>query len=154
MKKLFSAYFRIKPFLYAFAILCVVPIAANQFINYRSKLVNTDPWIVGDVVSGDRFIVQRNDQTLEVKLCGISASEESKDYLRSLLDKGNGSVVLERVSNQNELTVAEVFMQIKPDYQQEIHLNTEMVMGGKATLSNYKICPNAEYFELAAEMEK
>ena len=153
MKKLFDAYFRIKPFLYAFAILCaVVPIAANQYINHRSKLVNTDPWIVGDVGSGDRFIVQRDDQTLEVKLCGIS--EGSKDSLRALLDKGNGSVVLEKVSKQNELTVAEVFMQIEPDYQQEIHLNTEMLMKSQATLSNHKICPNAEYFELAAEFNK
>lgn len=150
--KLFSAHFKSKLFLYAFVILCLVPIAANQYINLRSKLVNTDPWIVSDVVSGDRFLVQRNDQTLEVKLCGIS--EGSKDYLRSLLDKGNGSVVLEKVSNQNELTVAEVFMQIKPDYQQEIHLNTEMLMASKATLSNHQICPNAEYFEIAAEIGK
>ncbi len=151
MKKLFSVYLRIKPFLYVFAILCaVVPIVANQFINYRSKLVNTDPWIVGDVVSGDRFIVQRNDQTLEVKLCGIS--EGSKDYLRSLLDKGNGSVVLQRVSRQQHMIIAEVFMPIEPE--QEIHLNTEMLMAGKATLSNHKICPNAEYFELATEIGK
>ena len=153
MKKLFDAYFRIKPFLYAFAILCaVVPIAANQYINHRSKLVNTDPWIVGDVGSGDRFIVQRDDQTLEVKLCGIS--EGSKDYLRSLLDRGNGSVVLETVSRQDNLMIAEVFMQIKSDYQQEIHLNTEMVMADKAVLADYQNCPNAEYFKLAAEFNK
>ena len=151
MKKLFSAYFRIKPFLYAFAILCaVVPIAANQYINHRSKLVNTDPWIVGDVGSGDRFIVQRDDQTLEVKLCGIS--EGSKDSLRSLISQGDGSVILDRVSKQDGLTVAEVFVQ-RHD-QQEIHLNTEMLMGGQAILADYKACPNAEYFEMAAEIGK
>ena len=121
-----------------------------QFIKYRTT--NTTPWIVTDVISGDRFLVQRNDQTLEVKLCGIS--EGSKDYLRSLLAQGNGSVVLEKVSRQDNLMIAEVFMQIEPDYQQEIHLNTEMIMGGKAVLADYQNCPNAEYFELAAEMEK
>ena len=46
---------RIKPFFYAIAILCIVPIAANQYINHRSKLVNTDPWIVSEVLSGDRL---------------------------------------------------------------------------------------------------
>ena len=153
MKKLFDAYFRIKPFLYAFAILCaVVPIAANQYINHRSKLVNTDPWIVGDVSSGDRFIVERKGQELEIQLCGISASKGSKDSLRSLLAQGNGSVVLEKVSKQNELTVAEVFVQ-RHD-QQEIHLNTEMLMGGQAILADYKACPNAEYFEMAAAIAK
>lgn len=148
--KLFSAYLRSKPFLYAIALLLLAITIYMEFIRHRTT--NATPWIVSDVISGDRFIVQRNDQTLEVKLCGIS--EGSKDYLRSLLDKGNGSVVLEKVSEQDNLMVAEVFMQIKPDYQQEIHLNTEMVMGGKAVLADYQNCPNAEYFEMAAEMEE
>ncbi len=143
--KLFLANLRIKPLLYAIAILCIAAIAANKYINRHPKIYN-NPWIVLDVISGDRFIVQRDDQTLEVKLCGIS--EGSKDSLRALLDKGNGSVVLEKVSKQNGLTVAEVFVQRHDE--QEIHLNTEMLMGGQAILADYKACPNAEYFEMAA----
>ncbi len=146
--KLFLANLKIKPVLYAIAILCIAAIAANKYINRHPKIYN-NPWIVLDVISGDRFIVQRDDQTLKVKLCGIS--EGSKDSLRSLLAQGNGSVALEKISKQNELTIAEVFMQIEPDYQQEIHLNTEMLMKSQATLSNHKICPNAEYFELAVQ---
>ena len=143
--KLFLANLKIKPVLYAIAVLCVAVMAANQYISRRSKPAN-NPWIVGDVISGDRFIVQRNDQTLEVKLCGIS--EGSKDSLRSLISQGDGSVILDRVSKQDGLTVAEVFVQ-RHD-QQEIHLNTEMLMGGQAILADYKACPNAEYFEMAA----
>ena len=146
MKKLFSVYLRSKPLLYAIAILCIAAIAANQYINRRPKPVN-NPWIVVDVISGDRFMVERNDQTLEIKLCGISASEGSKDYLRSLINQGDGWVVLDRVSKQDGLTVAEVFVQRHDE--QEIHLNTEMLMGGQAILADYKACPNAEYFEMA-----
>ncbi len=99
-------------------------------------------------------MVERSDEKLEVQLCGISASnEESKKYLLALLNKGDGSVVLDRVSKQEGTTIAEVFMQIKPD-RREIHLNTEMVIKNQAILSNYQACPNAEYLEMAVEIEK
>ncbi len=147
--KLLAAYFKIRPILYTFAVLCITAIAANQYINRRIKTVN-NPWIVVDVISGDRFIAERKGQELEVKLCGISAkSNESKKYLRSLISQGNGWVILDRVIDEDGITVAEVFVQ-RHD-QQEIHLNTEMLMANKAILSNYKACPNAEYFELAVK---
>ena len=96
-----KAFFKIRPILYTIAVLCVAVMAANQYISRRSKPAN-NPWIVVDVISGDRFMVERNDQTLEVKLCGIS--EGSKDSLRSLLAQGNGSVALEKISKQNEFS--------------------------------------------------
>ena len=148
--KLFPAYLGIKLLLYAIAILCVTAIAVNQYIN-RPKLYN-NPWLVVDIISGDRFMVHRKNQNLEVKLCGISASKGSRDYLRSLISQGDGWVILDRVIDEDGITVAEVFVQRHDE--QEIHLNTEMLMGGKAILSNYKACPNAEYFELAAEFNK
>ena len=58
-------------------------------------------------------------------------------------------MVLDRVTTEEGLTVAEVFLQRHDE--QEIHLNTEMLMGGKAILANYKACPNAEYFEMAVQ---
>ena len=138
------------------AVLSIAITAVNQYLNYRLKFINTDPWMVKDVVSGDRFLVERNGEKLEVQLCGISASsDESREYLRSLLNKGDGSVILDKVQKKDGLTIAEVFMQIEPDYVQEIHLNTEMVLKGKAILgADYKACPNAEYLEMAVEIEK
>ena len=47
------------------------------------------------------------------------------------------------------VTIAEVFVQLKPDYERESHLNTEMVMAGVATIVDYKDCPSAEYLEVA-----
>ncbi len=142
------------------AVLSIAITAVNQYLNYRLKFINTDPWMVKDVVSGDRFLVERNGEKLEVQLCGISASSGSQEYLRSrrdplrgsLLNKGDGSVILDKVQKKDGLTIAEVFMQITD--QQEIHLNTEMLMKGKAKLADYKACPNAEYFEMTAEIEK
>ena len=146
--KLFLANLKIKPLLYTIAILCIAVIICNQYINRRSKTVN-NPWIVVDIISGDRFMVHRKNQNLEVKLCGISASKGSRDYLRSLINQGNGWVILDRVTTEDGITIAEVFVQRHDE--QEIHLNTEMLMSKKAILSNYKACPNAEYFELAVK---
>ncbi len=160
--RFFLIYFRSKPLLKAIAFLFLVGIFYNQHLNHPLKLRNPNPWIVTDVISGDRFLVERSGKKLEVQLCGISASsDESKEYLRSrrdplrgsLLNKGDGSVILDRVRKQKETTIAEVFVQIKTE--QEIHLNTEMVLKGKAILgADYKACPNAEYLEMAVEIEK
>ena len=160
MKK-FLFYLKFKPILYAIskrsasrvAVLSIAITAVNQYLNYRLKFINTDPWMVKDVVSGDRFLVERSGKKLEVQLCGISAkSDESKEYLRSLIAQGDGSVVPDQIKKRDGLTVAEVFMQIEPDYVQEIHLNTEMVLKSQAILgADYKACPNAEYLEMAAE---
>ena len=162
--RFFLIYFRSKPLLKAIAFLGLVAIFYNQYLNHPLKLRNPNPWIVTDVISGDRFLVERSGKKLEVQLCGISASsDESKAYLRSrrdplrgsLLNKGDGSVILDKVQKKDGLTIAEVFMQIEPDYVQEIHLNTEMVLKGKAILgADYKACPNAEYLEMAVEIEK
>ena len=153
MKK-FLVYLKFKPILYAIAVLSIAITIYNQYLNHRLKFVNTDPWMVKDVVSGDRFLVERSGKKLEVQLCGISAkSDESKEYLRSLLNKGDGSVILDKVQKKDGMTIAEVFMQLKSN-KQEIHLNTEMLMKGKAKLADYKACPNAEYFEMTTEIEK
>ncbi len=67
----------------------------------------------------------------------------------SLLNKGDGSVVVNPVKTEWGVTVAEVFVQLKPDFEREIHVNTEMVMAGMATLDNPDICPSAEYLKMA-----
>ena len=116
----------------------------------NTRIVPSDPWIVKDVVSGDSFIASRKQKRFQVKLCGISAnSDKSREYLRSLLNKGDGSVVVNPVRTEWGVTIAEVFVQLKPDYERESHLNTEMVTAGVATVADYKNCPSAEYLEMA-----
>ncbi len=147
--RLFLIYLRFKSLSSKIAFLGLVAIIYSEFHHHRLKLANNNPWSVTDVISGDRFLVERKGQELEVKLCGISASKGAKEYLRSLISQGDGWVILDRVSKQEGLTVAEVFLQRHDE--QEIHLNTEMLMDGTAILANYKAFPNAEYFEMAVQ---
>jgi hypothetical protein len=147
--KLFLFYLRIRKLLPAIALLCLAVTIYNQFLDYRTQLAiaDTSPWIVEEILTGDRFIASRSGKQVEVKLCGVTAGNESRDYLHSLLNKGD--LVIDTVRKDDGITVAEVFVQLKPDYEREIHLNTEMVMGGMATLDNPDICPSAEYLKMA-----
>ena len=55
---------------------------------------------------------ERGYKKLEIQLCGIYAKDdESKEYLRSLLNKG--SLVVNPVQKSDEVTIAEVFVQVK-----------------------------------------
>lgn len=158
--KLFLFYLRIKPLLYAISVSwhCVIALFGlavtiyNQFLNYRTQLAiaDTSPWIVEEVIYGDRFIANRNGKQFTIYLCGIAAGDQSKEYLRSLLNKGN--LVVNIVKEDDEITVAEVFVQILPDYEREIHINSEMVSKGMAVLENPDICPSAEYLKMAVPL--
>ena len=143
--KLFLAYLKIKSLLPAIAVIGLFLTLMNHWQNTR--ITSTTPWIVKDVVSGDSFIASRKQKQFQVKLCGISAnSDESREYLRSLLNKGDGSVVVNSVRTEWGVTIAEVFVQLKPDYERESHLNTEMVMAGVATVADYKNCQECRIF--------
>ena len=72
--------------------------------------------------------------------------------MRSLIDKGD--LVIDIVKENDGITVAEVFVQLKPDYEREIHLNTEMITKGMVVLQNPDIFPSAEYLKIAAEINK
>lgn len=147
--KLLLAYLKIQPLLLGIAVIGLFLTAMNHWQNTR--ILPSTPWIVQDIVSGDRFTASRKHKQFQVKLCGISAnSDESKDYLRSLISQGNGSVVVNPVKTEWGITVAEVFVQLKPDSERESHINSEMVMAGMANLAeDYKNCPSAEYLERA-----
>jgi endonuclease YncB( thermonuclease family) len=89
---------------------------------------------------GDTLRVVRGSEELKIRMCGIDAPEikqplgiESRDYLRSLIAKSNGTIhVLPIEKDRYGRTVAELWIPIKPDYEGEIHLNTAMVEAGMA----------------------
>ena len=103
--KLFLAYLKIKSLLPAIAFISLFLTGMNHWQNTR--IIPSDPWIVTDVVSGDSFIASRKQKRFQVKLCGISAnSDESREYLRSLLNQGDGSVVVNPVQTKGGVTIA------------------------------------------------
>ncbi len=84
--------------------------------------------------------VRRGEEELKIRFCGIDAPElkmplgiESRDYLRSLIDKSDGTIyVLPIEEDRYGRTVAELWIPIKPDFEGQIHLNTAMVEAGMA----------------------
>ena len=118
----------------------------------------------GSIYDGDTLRVVRGNEEKKIRFCGIDAPEikqplgvQSRDYLRSLIAKGDGTIyVLEVEEDRYGRTVAELFMPLKDSLDQEIHLNTEMIMAGMAW--HYKQysgnCPNQYGFEIAESIAR
>lgn len=94
----------------------------------------------GSIYDGDTLRLIREDRELKIRLCGIDAPElkqklgvEARDYLRSLIDNSNGTVHLIRVGiDRYGRTVADLFVPLESNPEQEIHLNSAMVEAGYA----------------------
>ena len=117
--------------------------------------------IPGSVYDGDTFQVRCDGKTSKIRLCGIDAPEakqplgiESRDYLRSLLGKAKGEViVIEMDRDRYGRTVAEVLFETP---QGEQSVQEEMLKAGFAY--HYKQysdnCLNGDVFADAEEMGK
>lgn len=124
--------------------------------NYAEK------WQVkpGSIYDGDTLRVVRGNEELKIRFCGIDAPEkkmplgvESRDHLRSLVDIGNGELLLVPVEQDRYgRTVAEVY--VKDSRSTAINLNVQMVRDGYAwhyeKYSN--TCPIRGEFAIAQEM--
>jgi len=103
---------------------------------------DAEEWKVkpGSIYDGDTLRVIKGNEELKIRFCGIDAPEikqplgiESRDYLRSLIDQSNDTIyVLPIEKDRYNRTVAELWIPIKPDFEQQIHLNTAMVEAGMA----------------------
>ncbi|NET31337.1 MAG: thermonuclease family protein [Cyanothece sp. SIO1E1] len=111
-----------------------------------SEVPESEHWQVvpGSVYDGDTLRVQRGEEELKIRFCGIDAPEKdqplgiaSRDHLRSLIDQGDGSIIVVPIARDRYgRMVAELFMQPRPGlgYQpgEEIFLNGQMVADGYA----------------------
>ncbi|MCP6761928.1 MAG: thermonuclease family protein [Fischerella sp. CENA71] len=122
----------------------------------------SEQWSVVSVADGDTITVKRDAETKKIRFCGIDTVEkqqklgpQAKSYLQSLIDKGNGTVIVIPIEQDRYgRTVAEVFVKPRPGtpgYQseEEIFLNGEMVRAGFARhYTRYSgNCPNKEVIE-------
>lgn len=115
----------------------------------------------GSIYDGDTLRVQRGSEEMKIRFCGIDAPEkqqalgtQARDYLRSLVDRGNGSVVVVPVERDRYgRMVAELFVMVSGG---EIHLNSEMVAAGMAFhYGQYSgNCPNQRAIVMAEEIAK
>jgi endonuclease YncB( thermonuclease family) len=107
---------------------------------------NSEVWrlVPGSIYDGDTLRVQRDGTEMKIRLCGIDAPEKgqamgiaARDHLRSLVNKGDGSLIVVQVEKDRYgRSVAELF--VKPRAGQgdqpgeEISLNAQMVADGFA----------------------
>ena len=103
---------------------------------------NLEVWSVkpGSIYDGDTLRVVKGNQELKIRFCGIDAPElkqslgvEARDYLRSLIDNSNGTVHLIRSGmDRYGRTIADLFVPLESNPEQEIHLNSAMIEAGMA----------------------
>ena len=118
----------------------------------------------GSIYDGETLRVVRGSEELKIRFCGIDSPElaqplgiESRDYLRSLIAKGDGTIYVQPIEKDRyNRTVAELWIPIKPDYERQIHLNTAMVEAGYAY--HYRQysgnCESAENLEWAEKIAR
>ena len=114
----------------------------------------------GSVYDGDTLRVVRGNEELKIRFCGIDAPEkgqdlgiEARDYLRSLVDMGNGELLLVPIeTDRYERTVAEVYVQ--DSSSTAINLNMQMIRDGYAWLYAQYVdnCPSKEQFAIAERL--
>lgn len=140
------------------------PKQINAAIDAAAGGQNTEWYQVveGSIYDGDTLRVEREGQELKIRLCGIDAPEikqaggiESRDYLRSLVAQGDGSIgVVPIEKDRYGRTVADLFI-VKSD-SSEIHLNSQMVADGHAYhYEKYSgSCPQPDVLARAEEIAK
>jgi endonuclease YncB( thermonuclease family) len=118
----------------------------------------------GSIYDGDTLRVVKGSEEMKIRLCGIDAPEKkqdlgvaSRDYLRSLVAKGDGTVylTLHGKDNRKKRDVAELFLPVKGK-DEDIFLNGEMVRAGMAMMYPQYVgnCPNKNAIAVAEEMAK
>ncbi|MEO0738528.1 MAG: thermonuclease family protein [Cyanobacteria bacterium J06649_12] len=121
-------------------------------------------WLVpGSIYDGDTLRVTDGHKETKIRICGIDAPEKeqpmgvaSRDHLRALVDKGEGGriIVVPIEEDRYGRTVADLFVTIGDE--EEIHLNSQMVMDGMAYhYEKYSSsCPQPDVLVRAEEIAK
>jgi endonuclease YncB( thermonuclease family) len=118
--------------------------------------------VEGSIYDGDTLRVTDGKSETKLRFCGVDAPEkdqaggiESRDHLRSLIARGDGSVIVVPVeTDRYGRTVAELFIPVGGE--EEIHLNSQMVLDGHAYhYARYSsTCPNKDAIVRAEESAK
>ncbi|MDZ7950615.1 thermonuclease family protein [Nostoc sp. DedQUE09] len=164
----------------AFLLACVTVVIAAVVLSPKTKslieavadftsphaMPQSQEWTVASVADGETITVKRDGETKKIRFCGIDAVEkqqklgaQAKSYLQSLIDKGNGVVMVIPIEqDRSGRAVTEVFVKPRPGTpgyrsEEEIFLNGEMVRAGFARHThNSDNCPNELVIEQSQQM--
>jgi endonuclease YncB( thermonuclease family) len=139
----------------------------SQNIETSNVPKSSEVWRIAEtrdaIHDGDTMRLTNGSEELKVRFCGIDAPElkqqlgiASRDYLRSLVNKGNGQIYVVPIEKDRYgRTVAELFVPLK-DKDDDLFLNGEMVRAGYAWhYQRYsRNCPNKNAIVMAEEMAK
>lgn len=169
--KLFLFYLRFrKPIIILLVAIATSIMGLDNWLKYKERNTDYTPWRVTSVDSGSSFTVSRHvSESKVINLCGVAAAgDESKKFLASVINLGNGTVDLEKVDDGSY----EAWVRLKPNYdvelvkhisnkpnelvEQEIHLNTWIVERGIAlrNISEADRCKEPEHLAWAEEVAK
>jgi endonuclease YncB( thermonuclease family) len=114
----------------------------------------------GSIYDGDTLRVVKGNEELKIRFCGIDAPEkdqelgiEARDHLRSLIELGNGELLLVPVEKDRYgRTVAEVYVQDSKN--SAVNLNMQMIRDGYAWLYAQYVdnCPSKKQLEIAESL--
>lgn len=93
------------PFFLCLTAAITLLVGVNQWLEYQYWNAEYPIWIVKDIIAGDTLTVTSDldSENRTIKLCGIiPAHHESKDFLKSVVDRGDGSINLEQVGKFHE----------------------------------------------------
>lgn len=140
------------PALICLSAIVAVFVGVNQWIEYQYRNAKYPTWTVGDITAGDTFTVTSDldSETRTIKLCGITpAHPEAMDFLKSVVDRGDGSIELEQAGEAHE-----AWVMLKPDFESQIHVNTYMVEKGMARhdVTNSQQCRSNEELGFAQKI--
>lgn len=165
--KFFLFYLRFrKPIIILSAVFATVIIGLDNWLKYKDRNTDYTPWTVTSVESGSSFTVSRADKSKVIDLCGVAAvGDESREFLASVINLGDGTVELEKVGDNHE-----AWIKLKPDYdvelvkhisdkpnelvEQEIHLNTWVIEQGysRRDTQTFSQCKEPEHLVWAEEV--
>lgn len=120
-------------------------------------------WQLRSIDNSDRITVVRNGEEIEVSFCGISAPDEKKElgiearnYMRSLINKGDGSTVYLTPVEQDKSgrMIAELF--VYTGNKNAVFLNSQMVSRGYAwhDEKHSSSCPSRRGLVIAEKIAK
>ena len=140
------------PALIGVSTVVAVLVGLNQWLEYQYRNAKYHTCAVGEITAGDTFFVTSDldSKTGAIKLCGITpAHPESKSFLKSVVDLGDGSIELEQAGEAHE-----AWVMLKPDFESQIHVNTYMVENGMAQhdVANSKQCRSDDELGFAQEI--
>ena len=140
-------------------------------VNEPIETVNAKPnpgqkyqaWQLRSITTSDRVSVVRNGEEIEVAFCGISAPEErqelgieARNYMQSLIDKGDGSTVYLTPVEQDKSgsMIAEIF--VYTGNKNAVFLNSQMVSRGYAwhDKQSSSSCPSRRGLVIAEKVAK